>query len=267
MLALPELQHLFLQALLTDNEAAISALEPEIATGALTPRDQLAVYRNNVLASLTAALRETYPVVDRLVGEPFFAFTAREFIAVHPPLRAELSDYGDTFPAFLATFPPCRDLVYLADTARLEWLMNVARYAVDVAPASASCLAATAADDATRLVFQFHPACGYLASAWPVDRIWRANQPASQDESVDLDAGGVRLEVSRRHDGIVFRALDDAAFEFRKRLASGVPLGIALEYALAVRSDFPAPDALAALFGSGLVVAVTRSSSDKEHAP
>ena len=33
MLALPELQHLFGQALLTDDEAALSALEPEIAAG------------------------------------------------------------------------------------------------------------------------------------------------------------------------------------------------------------------------------------------
>ena len=198
MLALHELQHLFGQAVLTDDEAALGALELEVAHGALSPRERLAVYRNNVLASLTDVLRETFPVVCRLVGEPFFAFAAREFIAAHPPLRPSLSQYGDAFPAFLGTFPPCADLPYLADTAQLEWLLNVSRYAADVAPVSASCLSGTAADDASRLVFQFHPACAYLASAWPVDRIWRANQPKSQDQSVDLGSGGVRLEVSRQ---------------------------------------------------------------------
>jgi hypothetical protein len=202
----------------------------------------------------------------RLVGEPFFAFAAREFIAVHPPLRPSLSEYGGAFPSFLRTFAPCRDLVYLADTAQLDWLLNIARYAADVAPVSASSLSATAADDAARLVFHFHPACGYLASPWPLDRIWRANQPESQDESVDLRTGDARLEVSRQSDGVVFRTLDEAEFGFRSSLAARAPLGLALEKTLGVCPDFPARDALAAMFRAGLVVAVTRSSCDEEHA-
>jgi hypothetical protein len=267
MLALRELQQVFGQALLSDSDAALSALEPEVGEGALTARERLAVYRNTVLVSLTEALRETFPAVCRIVGEPFFAFAAREFIAAHPPLRPELSEYGKALPSFLAAFPPCRELVYLADTARLEWLMNVARYAGDVAAVSARCLSDAALPDAAHLVFEFHPACGYLESAWPIDRIWRANRPEAPDQCVDLNAGGSRLEVSRRDDGVAFCALHEAEFAFRKSLAGGAPLGIALDHALAVRADFPAPHALAALFNCGLVIAVNRSSSQKEHAP
>jgi hypothetical protein len=267
MLALPELQRLFGQVLLTDDEAALGSLEREISAGSPAPRERLAVYRNNVLGSLTDALSETFPVVCRLVGERFFAFAAREFIAAHPPLRPSLSEYGGAFPAFLATFPPCRDLVYLADTAQLEWLLNVARYAPDIAPASANCLSTTGPDEAAALVFRFHPACAYLDSAWPVDRIWRANQPGSQDESVDLKAGGARLEVSRGGDGIVFRSLDEAELKFRSSLAGGMSLGIALDHALGARPDFSAPEALAALFQAGLVAGVARSPSHKEPVP
>ena len=267
MLALPELQQLLGKVLLSDNEAALSALEPEINGGALNARERLAIYRNNVLASLTDVLAETFPVVCRLVGAPFFTYAAHEFIAGHPPLRPSLSEYGEAFPGFLQEFPPCRGLVYLADTARFEWLLNVARYAADIAPVPGSCLSTTAADDADRLVFQFHPACGYLESVWPVDRIWRANQPESQDVSVDLESGGARLEVSRGDDGVVSRALGEAELGFRKSLSCGAPLGIALEEALCACPDFAAPDALAALFGAGLVVAVTRSPSDKEPVP
>jgi hypothetical protein len=68
MLALPELQQLFGQALLTDDESALGALASDVAPGALAPRERLAIYRNNVLASLTDVLRETFPVVHRLVG-------------------------------------------------------------------------------------------------------------------------------------------------------------------------------------------------------
>ena len=58
--------------------------------------------------------------------------------------------------------------------------------------------------------------------------------------------------------------LDEAEFGFCKSLAGGASLGIALEHALGVSPDFPAPEALAALFRASLVVAVT---SDKEHVP
>lgn len=261
MHTLPELQKMFGRALLTGDEAALSALEAEVAQDQLPPRERLAVYRNNVLASLTDVLRQTFPVVCRLVGDPFFAFAAREFIAAHPPSRPMLSAYGEAFPAFLAAFPPSRDLVYLADTAQLEWLMNAALYAADTTTVSPSCLSDVAADAAGGLVFRFHPACGYLASPWPVDRIWRANQPDAQDPTVDLDSGGVRLEVSRRDDGVVFRALDEAAFVFRTSLSQGAPFGIALERALTARPEFPAADALTDLFASGLVVEVGQSSS------
>jgi hypothetical protein len=258
---------MFGQALLTDSEAARNALEREVASSALAPRERLAVYRNNVLASLTEALRETFPVVCRLVGEPFFAFAAREFIAVHPPSCPELSAYGGAFPDFLAAFPPCRELVYLADTARLEWLMNVALYAGDVACVSASCLSGTAPEEAARLTFRFHPASGYLASAWPIDQIWLANQPEATDERVDLDAGGVRLEVSRSDHGVAFRTLEGAEFAFRKSLAGGAPLGIALEDVIASHSDFPVSQALAAVFEASLVVAVSLPPFIEEHAP
>jgi hypothetical protein len=264
MLALPELQHLFGRALFVDDEGALGTLEPEIVTGALTARDRLAVYRNNVVASLTEVLRETFPVICRLVGESFFGFAAREFIAVHPPLRPSLSEYGEAFPAFLGVLPACRDLVYLADTAAVEWLLNTARYAADIAPISADCLAAIAEDEAAELVFRLHPACGYLESRWPIDRIWRSNQEGAQDESVDLDTGGVRLEVSRSEAGVMFRPLKHPEFAFRKSLASGAPLGIALEHALGIRPDFPASYQLAALFSAGLVIAVT---TDKDHRP
>jgi hypothetical protein len=264
MLTLPELQHLFGRSLLADDDGALGMLEPEVVAGALTARDRLAVYRNNVVASLTEVLRETFPVVSRLVGEQFFGFAAREFIAIQPPLRPSLSEYGKAFPGFLGAFPACCELVYLTDTADLEWLLSAARYAADIAPVSAECLAAIAEDDAARLVFRFHPACGYLESQWPIDCIWRSNQEGGQDEFVDLDTGGARLEVSRSDDGVMFRTLDHAEFAFRKSLASGAPLGIALEHALGIRPDFPAPHALAAVFSAGLVVAVT---TDKEHAP
>ena len=102
-------------------------------------------------------LRETFPAVCRLVDERFFAYAAHEFICRHPPECAVLAEYGGRFPDFLAGFAPCRELVYLADVARLEWLMNVAADAAHADPIAAMTLGDVAAEDAPRLTLQLHP--------------------------------------------------------------------------------------------------------------
>src|SRR5580658_4464424 len=85
------------------------------------PDELLGIYHNTVHSALVNALRLSFPVVQRIVGEEFFEGAAREFIAAHAPDSAYLNDYGLRYPAFLAQFPPAMTLPYLADVADLEW--------------------------------------------------------------------------------------------------------------------------------------------------
>ena len=265
MLALRDLQTAWRRARLEEDVDASHALDAEIADGDFPAPERLAVYRNNIFASLTDALRETFPVICHLVDERFFSYAAHEFIATYPPKRPALMEYGGAFPDFLAGFPPCRDLSYLADVARFEWLMNVAAQASDAEAMSADCLAGMAPQDAVRLAFTLHPSYGYLSSRWPVDRIWRANQPGACSEAViDLASGGVHLEVCRRGGDVVFRALDDSTFAFRQALAMGACFGEAIERVLAREPDFAVGAALAALFAEEAVSAVTLASPTME---
>jgi hypothetical protein len=264
MLALRDLQAEFGRALLAPGGDVPPALRGAFKEDDAYAKERFAVYRNNVVASLTEALRDTFPVICRLVDERFFSYAAHEFIAAHPPARPALSEYGGVFAGFLANFPPCRDLVYLPDVARLEWLINVAATAPDKNSLSPAALHGMTPEQAARLGFRLHPSYRYLTSPWPVDRIWLANQQDASDEAVDLDSGGACLEVSRREGAVAFRTLNEAEFVFRRALSEGSSLGEALEHALAVASDFAAGDTLAALFRESAVVAVTRSTSDKE---
>ena len=119
----------------------------------------------------------------------------------HPPTGPCLFEYGATFPAFLEAFPPCAGHPYLADVARLEWAMNVASHADDAAPIAPAALESVRPEDVGRLVLRLDPSASWLRSPWPIDRIWRANQPdADPAGTVDLAAGGVTLEVRRRDD-------------------------------------------------------------------
>jgi hypothetical protein len=94
-----------------------------------------------------------------------------------------------------------------------------------------------------------------VSSPWPIERIWRANQPdAASTETMRLEGDGVRLEVRRIADEVTYRSLDAGTFAWRSALAGHQPLEEAVEAALAVDPDFDLTTALQTLFAEGLVV-------------
>ena len=241
-------------ALLEGEEASLLPLIEDDAPGAAA---RLAVHRNNLFASLTTVLAEVFPAVRRLVDERFFAYAAHAFLSRHPPKAACLAGYGEDFADFLAAFPPCRDHVYLADVARLEWLMHRACHAPLSAALAPQSLSAIPSEATPRLCLRLIPSLGLIQSAWPIDRIWRANRPGTEsEEAIDLDAGGARLEVRRRESEVVMRSLTPSDFAFRSSLAAGETLSAATERALASDASFDLAAALAELFREGAVAAL-----------
>jgi hypothetical protein len=235
-----------------------------IAGDGLMPEERLDVYRNNVLASLTAALKGTFPVVCRLVDERFFAYATQEFIRMSPPGTPCLAEYGDAFADFLATFSPCRELVYLADVARLEWALHCAAHAPEARTLALADLQQVPAVLAPRLTFRPAPSYTYLASPWPVDRIWRVNRAEVDDESVALDAGGLQVEIRRQGGEVEMRRLPPGDFAFRRTLASGRLLAAAIEAALVEDETFAVGSALAGLIEDGALSAMTIAEGEDE---
>src|SRR5437870_2320134 len=131
MSSLRELQAGVRAALLADDERGVA---PDVVDDGLSASARLAVYRHHVFTSLTEALEATYPVVCRLVDRRFFGWVADQYVRVRPPAGPCLFEYGADFPEFVAAFPACAHLPWLADVARLEWAMNAALHAPD-APA------------------------------------------------------------------------------------------------------------------------------------
>jgi hypothetical protein len=227
MSSLRELQAGFRAALLDGDDARVAR---EIADDGLGAAARVAVYRHHVFTSLTAALEATYPVVCRLVDPRFFGWAADRYVRAHPPAGPCLFEYGGDFPAFLAAFPACAHLPWLADVARLEWAMNAALHAPDAPPLGPDAWRALEPRALARLTLRLDPSITLLESPWPVDAIWRANQPGA-DGAVDLTGGAVRLEVRRVDDDVVLRTMAPAAFAFRAALAAGRRLEDAVERA------------------------------------
>lgn len=252
MTALPDLQRGFRDAILRDAPAP-----GDILGGAVTAEARIGIYRNNVFGNLTAALRLTYPAIDRLVGDGFFAAAAARFIAATPPAGADLYEYGDGFGAFLAGFAPAMALPCLADVARLEWAVVRALHALPAAPLDPAALAAVPPDRQAALVFTPHPTLSLLSPETPARAIWEAVLIADPAErgaalgAIDPSGAGETLAVLRPAETLVVTPLAPAAFALARSLAGGACLGDALD-----RMDpEAAPPALATLLGLGLFAA------------
>ena len=125
----------------------------------MAPAARLRIYRHHYKSSLVEALMAIYPVVCRLVDERFFAFAAHEYIRSLPQRLVCLHEYGADFAEFLAGFPPCRELVYLPDVARLEQQINASLHSpAEKALGTEAFLDATVRDY-PRLVFRLPPRC------------------------------------------------------------------------------------------------------------
>src|SRR5215471_6617276 len=121
MLPLRDLQDAMTVSVLRSADAPLAAL---VRADGIAFDGRLKVYRNNTFSSLTAALKDSFPVVCQLVDERFFGYAAQEYIRTHPPRAPRLAEYGEDFADFLAGFEPARRLPYLSDVARLEWAIN-----------------------------------------------------------------------------------------------------------------------------------------------
>ena len=251
---LRELQRRILEGL-WNSDPAPEALELLSRDRALTPAQQLSVYRGSIVGSLTAALGEVYPVCRRLVGETFFGVLARAFVRRERSRSPNLDDYGEAFGDFLAGFAPAATIPYLPDVARLEWQWHRAFYGPDSEALELDALAGSVAlADPDRVVFQLQKNATLVESRYPVHLIWRANQPDHDgEEVVDLSKGGVSLLVWRRGTDRLIEPLEPRERCLLQALAQGLMLG---DVGLRLASEHPAADfgaVLAAAFHRGWI--------------
>jgi hypothetical protein len=149
-----------------------------------SPLSRFAIHRNNVTQSLIDALQAGFPVTQHLLGEAFFAATARTFLRQHPPRSPILMLYGADFPDFLRSFAPVQAWPYLADLAALEQAMRESYHAAGAPPIAPETLSQITETHHLTLA----PALRLVRSDWPIWAIWttkgEAPLPTSQGTDV-----------------------------------------------------------------------------------
>jgi Putative DNA-binding domain len=271
VLALRELQVRFTDALF---DGAVEPVRAEIVADGLDVAERLEIYRNNLREGFIKALAIGFPVIERLVGGDYFRQLAIAFLGAHPSRAGNLHHIGAPFPSYLRERFVDTEYAYLPDVAALEWAWQEALIAADAEPIAPAALGELDPADYEHLRFELHPACALLQCAYPIIRIWRANQPeASGEEVIDLTEGGDRVLVLRTPQCIELRRLPAGDFAALEAFARGLPLGEALEAAQAADTAFDLGSALRRFLqlnvftGCGRELRASRSASLETAAP
>jgi hypothetical protein len=235
MPSLLELETAFTRAVMERDESGLLA-EWLVSGRGLDALERIDVYRNNVFSNYRAALREVYPVVLALLGEPFFNRAADTYTSSHPSRSGDLNDFGGELSDFLAGWPPAASLAYLPDVARLEWAVERVFHAAESPSLDLTALAAVSQEALPELRFVLHPASRIVRSPYPILRIWQVNQAGfNGDQCVNLDAGGDAVLVIRRDATVDLERLSPGASTLLQALAADFTLAQA--HARALEAD------------------------------
>lgn len=256
---LAERQRSFAEALLDPARPVPSGLVgPD---GQPSPR-RFAVYRNNVVAGLTEALRDAFPAVHRIVGADFFQAMARAYVVTEPPRTPILLDYGAGFPGFIAAFAPAAVLPYLADVARIERAWSEAYHAPEATPLDPSAFMSIAPDALPTVSLVLHPSLRVVRSQFPALTIWQMNVGDGVPAPIDWTAGGEDALVVRPAADVEVRVIVGGSAEFIRALGAGASVVAAMAAALQADRSFDLAATFAGLMQSRALIGYRTAPDD-----
>lgn len=215
---------------------------------------RLAIYKNNVYASLLSVMSDLYPSVAKTVGDDFFNASARLYLSQHPPRSASLIMLGHDFPEFLETFAPTESLPYLPDVARIDLACHQAYHAMDAEPLSAQDFAALDINVLSGCKLDTHPSARLINSRFACFSIWnlsgdtRSEIDADNPESVLVIRPGMKVNTY---------SLGSGSYHFVRSLLSGGTLEQALNKGIQSEDSFNPTAAIQFLIQSGLTTKIT----------
>jgi hypothetical protein len=256
--SLREIQHAFAASIFGDDNPVAGMLE--------TQKRRFGIYRNSVLENYRQALASIFPVTRRLVGEHFFSQAATQFAREKPSTSGDLAYFGDTFPQFLASYPPARDLVYLPDVAGLEWLWHETFHASDSQPLDLEKLATLDPADYGQIVFELQAGYRSLQTTYPVDRIWQVNQPQyAEPELVHLESEPRWLLTYRFDFEVRIANVSHGVHALAQAFARRQTLSDATQTALEAEPDLQVESAVQWLVGERIIAGFNVPGTPAEH--
>lgn len=200
------------------------------------PSQNLTIYRQHLTSILVKALRQTYPLIEKLLGEDFFQQLAMQYIEQYPSRSSNLHDYGEYFCQLLADQPFIQHLAYLCEVAEFEWICHSLTFAANPSLFDMDVLAALSPEQYPPLHAALHPASVLKKFQYPILKI--IDLCDEKIEELNADEEGPHLLIIRRDTEINLAPLTAAEFAFLSHLQNDASLGEALEKTLLLDSTF-----------------------------
>lgn len=186
--------------------------------------DRVRVYVEGYPARIHEALADAYPAVAHLVGASAFLALAERYAARVRPASFNLNDAGARLGEVLEDDELGRDLPFLPDLARLEWLVQRAFHSHEAPPLDPRSLVGAAPEEWERLRIPLQPAVGVIRSAWPVLDLWICRKTPREEIDLEIEGRPQSVVVSRSELVVRCEAVSDAEAAALERLGAGSPI-------------------------------------------
>ncbi|UCH91871.1 MAG: putative DNA-binding domain-containing protein [Nitrospirota bacterium] len=236
-LTLSQFQHLFAQASHRFEEAPIAPvlLDGIIPGGSLSTDAALEVYRTGHIVRMTEALGETFEAVWWVAGDENYFRLAKEFLLTQSSTSYNLSDFGQSFPDFLAERQPFSDLPFIADLARFEWAFKEVFHLPPHTSLTADEFQKYSLSGNLRLAFG--PSVRLFRSPYSVYEIWKLRGTRQESLPEALWNQPQYLLCYKHNQQVYIKHLNPPEFQILEFLLSGSGIDNALSQTLQVHPD------------------------------
>ncbi|RKF18114.1 DUF2063 domain-containing protein [Alginatibacterium sediminis] len=201
-----------------------------VATSWATLPYGIEIYRNNVFASLSSALKDNFPNTIALVGDEFFTHLAKNYVEHYGCNTPCVVDYGELFPQFLSEQAQLASLPYVSQIAYLEQKMRrCAQCPIDQQMLGLKDLNRLSEQQLTSIKFRLASHAQLLNSHAPVLSLYRFIQD-QQQMPPDLLKPELVLLVKQVDFGVTLTPVSTGVFDFLNRLSSGLSLAEVVEF-------------------------------------
>ena len=150
------------------------------------------IHSNNYSEKLVDYLVDIYAQCERIVGEKFFRAMAREYVQHNNSQTKLIQDYGRNFAGFINDFPPAKNLGYLTDVAKLEWLQYKIEIGENNADFDVAAFKNIPENSQKNIILNLQKNSALLQSKYPLIQIINI-----KNNVVNLDGGGENLFIWR----------------------------------------------------------------------
>lgn len=173
-MSLCKLQQEFFQAIMGEDQRFAYRLAKNYS---IKPTESIRIYRESTLGSHSQALKEIYRVILELVGQDYFHWLTKQYIAQYPSKEYTLNMYGKFFADFLQTLDlHLINIPYLADMAQLEWSYHIAQIENYFSPLDVHMLNEITYEAALQWIFYLQPYGTLLESPYAILQLWEMHQ-------------------------------------------------------------------------------------------